>query len=294
MICDDFEAVQGHKIILSEASPLLDKLMMFNNPLVYLRGVKSEFLKLIFEYIYKGSVSLKEDQVGTFITLSQELEIRGMKSNRDSSAEHSAPLLDNTGQPNNVSLESTATDDQRPTEAEDFITNTGQNFDSQDRFSCDQCDFTHSKKGYLKRHKLKLHRTTFSCKDCDYTTMTENHMKIHQNYIHSIKSEYLDETNEESELEKLLQDDQEDTDAEETGEVSTAAADDLEKLQDDLKNISSSQCPGCDRMFRHKCLTIRHFKTVHLRERFACEMCGFSSSFKSSLKRHMKSKHPNV
>ena len=78
MITDDFEAIQGHKLILSQASPLLDKLMMFNNPLVYLRGVKSEVLKTILEYVYTGSVSLKEDQVHTFITVSQELEIRGM------------------------------------------------------------------------------------------------------------------------------------------------------------------------------------------------------------------------
>ena len=32
MITDDFEAIQGHKLILSQASPLLDKLMMINSP----------------------------------------------------------------------------------------------------------------------------------------------------------------------------------------------------------------------------------------------------------------------
>ena len=51
IITDDFDAIQGHKLILSQASPLLDKLMMFNSPLVYLRGVKSEIFKTILEYI---------------------------------------------------------------------------------------------------------------------------------------------------------------------------------------------------------------------------------------------------
>merc|ERR1719232_504409 len=67
LITEDFEAIQGHRIVLSQASPMFDKLMMFNNPLVYLRGVKSEILKNILEYIYTGSVSLKEDQVNTEI-----------------------------------------------------------------------------------------------------------------------------------------------------------------------------------------------------------------------------------
>ena len=55
MVTDDFDAIQGHKLMLSQASPLLDKLMMFNNPLIYLRGVKSEVLKMILVYVYTGS-----------------------------------------------------------------------------------------------------------------------------------------------------------------------------------------------------------------------------------------------
>ena len=57
MVTDDFDAIQGHKLMLSQASPLLDKLMMFNNPLIYLRGVKSEVLKMILVYVYTGSVN---------------------------------------------------------------------------------------------------------------------------------------------------------------------------------------------------------------------------------------------
>ena len=85
MITDDFDAIQGHKLMLSQASPLLDKLMMFNNPLIYLRCVKSEVLKMILEYIYTGSVRLKEDQINTFITVSQELKIRGFRSKTECS-----------------------------------------------------------------------------------------------------------------------------------------------------------------------------------------------------------------
>ena len=103
MITDDFDAIQGHKLMLSQASPLLDKLMMFNNPLIYLRGVKSEVLKMILEYVYTGSVRLKEDQVNTFITVSQELEIRGLRSKTGCSE----PPSNHTAQQNESTLTKT-------------------------------------------------------------------------------------------------------------------------------------------------------------------------------------------
>ena len=53
MITDDFEEIKGHGLILSQVSPLLERLLLFNNPLVYLRGVKSEVLQTILHRISK-------------------------------------------------------------------------------------------------------------------------------------------------------------------------------------------------------------------------------------------------
>ena len=285
MITDDFEAIQGHKLILSQASPLLDKLMMFNNPLVYLRGVKSEVLKTILEFVYTGSVSLKEDQVNNFITISQELEIRGMSQTelpyKSKTQPDSKESKDYSDEPKHINEQSF------------------DNKHDKKRFPCNQCDYSSSQRANLKRHQLSQHKTTYSCESCDYTTSVENHLKIHKSYIHradNIKGESMDETESNAELEKLLQDDQDDNETEQGDEMVTdeTAALDESQLQDDLKNINSTQCPGCEKIYKNKFNTIRHFKTVHLREKFLCKVCNYSLSSKECLNRHVKSKHPNL
>ena len=134
------------------------------------------------------------------------------------------------------------------------------------RFPGNQCDYSSAQRANLKRHQLRLHKTTFSCESCDYTTSIENHLKIHISYIHradNIKRESKDDTESDAELEKLLQEDQEDIDTEEVDETVSDETANLDKsqLQDDLKNINSTQCPGCDKVLSNKFSTIRHFKS---------------------------------
>ena len=138
-----------------------------------------------------------------------------------------------------------------------------------------------------------MHSTKFSCENCDYKTISENYLKIHNIYVHTgdnLKKEPAEDGIDE-ELEKLLQDDDE-----KEADQNEMEADEPTGLvnrnhQNDLKNINSNQCPGCDKTFAYTCRTIAHFKSVHLKERFPCELC--SSKFASiyMLRSHMKSKH---
>ena len=149
----------------------------------------------------------------------------------------------------------------------------------------------------LKRHKLKQHPTTFSCESCDYSTSIENHLKIHKRYIHrtdDIKKECTDRSFE-AELEELLQEDEEENADERSGEkMELDETSDSEISQDDIKNINSTQCPGCDKTFSSKHSTVRHFRMVHLRERHSCDVCSSTFANKDRVKSHMKSKHSNL
>ena len=294
LITEDFEAIQGHKIILSQASPLFDKLLIFNNPLVYLRGVKSDHLKNIFEYIYTGSVSLKEEQVNVFISLAQELELQGMRS-KD---KHHEPQSHHSAQENNPEESTMPSNSTLPNqETVNKQTETPPDSQQSKKYACNQCDYSSSQKANLKRHASSRHKSTFSCELCDYTTASETHLKIHKNYIHSIKSESTGEEEPNEELEKLLQEDYEENGVESTDEE--MVTDDLSsfektQLQDNLKNINSTQCPGCDKILSNKMNTIRHFRMVHMKERFFCDVCSASYASQDRVKLHMKSKHTNL
>ena len=297
LITEDFEAIQGHRIILSQASPMFDKLMMFNNPLVYLRGVKSEILKNILEYIYTGSVSLKEDQVNTFITLAQEFNISGMRSkdncpelpsdeapqNKDKESNNSSKSSTSTNalaqefkisgmrskdnchelpsdaapqnkdqESNNSSKSSTSTNAPMLKKLNKATEKPLSSEHNKKRFSCDQCDYSSLRHDHLKRHKdSSIHKSTFSCEECDYTTAIENHLKIHKNYIHrsdsDLKRESSDHLESNAELEKLLQEDDEENGVERNDEDAPDDVSDMEngveRSEDDLAtdDVSMSQ-----------------------------------------------------
>ena len=233
---------------------------------------------------------MKEDQVNTFITISQELEIRGMRSKTGCSE---SPSI-HTAQPNESTMSKTIIDEPTSKNVKDLLGKTSDNEHSKKMFPCNQSDFSSSHKTSLKRHQSSQHKTTFSCESCDYTTTQENHLKIHKSFIHradDMKRESMDECD--AELEKLLTDDQEDIETEEFNETVSDENADLEKsqLHDDLKNINSTQCPGCDKILSNKTNTIRHFKMVHLRERFPCELCSSSFASKVRVQMHIQSKH---
>ena len=124
------------------------------------------------------------------------------------------------------------------------------------------------------------------------------HLKIHKSYVHrtdDIKRESTDKSYD-AELEELLQGDDEheqgnDNDTMETDEASHL---DISQLQDDIKNINSTQCPGCEKKFSSKHSCVRHFRVVHLRERHSCDVCNSTFANKDRVKYHMKSKHSNL
>ena len=77
-----------------------------------------------------------------------------------------------------------------------------------------------------------------------------------------------------------------DNDTMETDEASHL---DISQLQDDIKNINSTQCPGCEKKFSSKHSCVRHFRVVHLRERHSCDVCNSTFANKDRVKLHIVS-----
>ena len=57
LACDDDKQIKSHKMILSACSPFFQKILLNNphqHPLIYLKGVKFESLKLLLRFMYLG------------------------------------------------------------------------------------------------------------------------------------------------------------------------------------------------------------------------------------------------
>lgn len=81
LVTDD-DMVEVHKVVMSASSPLFRKILHKSStqsqPYIYLRGVKSEFLKTIIDFVYDGEVFISSENLDTFLEVAQDLQINGL------------------------------------------------------------------------------------------------------------------------------------------------------------------------------------------------------------------------
>ena len=82
LACEDGQQVEAHKVILAASSPFFQKLLQRNkhpHPLIYMRGMKSEDLLAIVEFLYSGEASIFQENLDSFLAIAEELEMKGLR-----------------------------------------------------------------------------------------------------------------------------------------------------------------------------------------------------------------------
>ena len=60
LACEDGQQIEAHKVILAASSPFFQSLLKRNrhqHPLIYMRGVKSENLLAVVDFLYRGEAN---------------------------------------------------------------------------------------------------------------------------------------------------------------------------------------------------------------------------------------------
>ena len=86
LVSDDETPVQAHKVILSASSPFFRKVLKFNqstSPLLYIRGLSSKDLANVVEFLYKGEVTVAQENLDKFLKVSKDLKLKGMYENEE-------------------------------------------------------------------------------------------------------------------------------------------------------------------------------------------------------------------
>lgn len=90
--------LRAHKIILSACSPYFESLLRLQydkHPVFILKDVKYQELKAIMNYMYRGQVNIRFDQVEAFLKAAEMLQIRGLSNsgtNKENQRVTSSPL----------------------------------------------------------------------------------------------------------------------------------------------------------------------------------------------------------
>ena len=88
IVCGDNQLIEAHKMILSTSSSFFGKILRQNkhpHPLLYLSGVKGNNLVSILDFIYNGEVNILNKDLEEFMKVGEELQIKGLKSNTETS-----------------------------------------------------------------------------------------------------------------------------------------------------------------------------------------------------------------
>ena len=81
LVCEDGKQVEAHKIILAASSPFFMEILKRNkhsHPLIYMRGLQSETLLSIVDFLYLGEANVFQDNLESFLALAEELKLKGL------------------------------------------------------------------------------------------------------------------------------------------------------------------------------------------------------------------------
>ena len=86
LACEDGQQVEAHKVILAASSPFFQKLLGRNkhpHPLIYMRGVKSDDILAILDFLYCGEANVFQENLDSFLAIAEELQLKGLMGKVD-------------------------------------------------------------------------------------------------------------------------------------------------------------------------------------------------------------------
>ena len=99
LVCEDGHQVGAHKVVLVASSPFFRNMLKRNNhthPLIYMRGLKSEDLVAIIDFLYYGEANIYQENLQMFLNIAKELELKGLSEELRRESDNMKKLLKET------------------------------------------------------------------------------------------------------------------------------------------------------------------------------------------------------
>ena len=90
LACEDGQQIEAHKVVLVSSSPFFMGLLRKNkhpHPLIYMRGLRSEDLIAIVDFLYHGEANVFQENLDSFLALAEELRLRGLTGGSEAEKE---------------------------------------------------------------------------------------------------------------------------------------------------------------------------------------------------------------
>ena len=86
LVCADSQQLEAHKVILAASSPFFQNLLRTNkhsHPIVYMRGMKSEDMVAILDFLYYGEANILQENLDSFLAIADELQVKGLMGTKN-------------------------------------------------------------------------------------------------------------------------------------------------------------------------------------------------------------------
>ena len=88
LACEYGRQIEAHKVVLAAPSPFFQRVLKGNkhsHPLIYmrLRGVKSDDLSAMVDFLYFGEANIYHDGLDSFLAIAEELQLKGLEGSKD-------------------------------------------------------------------------------------------------------------------------------------------------------------------------------------------------------------------
>ena len=84
LACEDGAQVVAHKVVLVSCSPFFKDLVQRNkhpHPWIYIKGVRSEDLVAIRDFLYQGETSVCQENLNSFLALAEAFQLKDLQEN---------------------------------------------------------------------------------------------------------------------------------------------------------------------------------------------------------------------
>jgi len=112
LACEGGQQVLAHKVILSSASFFFMDILRKNkhpHPLIYMRGIKSEDLVAIIDFLYYGETNVYQENLDSFFAVAEELKLEGLTRNHDVQEKEETPQLQSRKNPSSFTAKEART-----------------------------------------------------------------------------------------------------------------------------------------------------------------------------------------
>ena len=190
LVSEDKKQFRAHKVVLSACSSVLKSYISKSttlSPVIHLRGVKSNEIESILQFIYLGEAAFDLYRIKDFLNVARRLDIKGI--DYDLKIPDTVHFVD-------VSKQKWDQTNKLRIEAKEIRESSNRNRrhvrSKQDkRYPCKQCNYISKLRNNLDQHVKSIHKgVVYPCDQCNLISSNPNNLRQHKKSVHE-KVKYL-------------------------------------------------------------------------------------------------------